>query len=66
MAATSSGGANASDYSTYNTGWRKLSAPTSVAASDGTYTDKARVTWNAAGGASYYRVYRGGAPVLRR
>ncbi|MFA7407812.1 MAG: hypothetical protein WCY93_08375 [Anaerolineaceae bacterium] len=32
--------------------------PTGVAASDGTYTDKVRVTWNASNGATYYRVFR--------
>ncbi len=34
------------------------SAPTGVAASDGTYTDKVRVTWNASSGATRYEVYR--------
>lgn len=34
------------------------SAPTGVAASDGTYTDKVQVSWNAASGATYYQVYR--------
>ena len=32
--------------------------PAGVAATDGTYTDKVVVTWNASTGASYYRVYR--------
>ncbi|MBI3987452.1 MAG: VCBS repeat-containing protein [Lentisphaerae bacterium] len=36
----------------------RLAAPTGVSASDGTYTDKIRVTWNAATGASSYGVYR--------
>ena len=57
-AATSSSGSNASDYSVYNEGWRKLSPPTGVNASDGTYTDKVGITWNSVSGASYYRVYR--------
>ena len=57
-AATSSSGSNASDYSAYNEGWRKLSPPTEVQATDGTYTDKVRITWNSVSGASYYRVYR--------
>ncbi len=47
-----------SDFSSYDTGWRKLSPPTGVSASDGTYTDKVRVAWNSVTGASYYRVYR--------
>jgi len=32
--------------------------PTGVAASDGTYTDKVRVTWNASTGANKYMVFR--------
>ncbi|MCJ7585003.1 MAG: pre-peptidase C-terminal domain-containing protein, partial [Anaerolineales bacterium] len=52
-------GANCSDFSAYDTGRRKkLSAPTNVQASDGTYTDKVLVTWNASSGAPYYKVYR--------
>jgi len=39
-AATSSTGANESAFSSYNTGWRALSAPSVIAASDGTYFDK--------------------------
>ncbi|MCK4342067.1 MAG: hypothetical protein KAY37_10130 [Phycisphaerae bacterium] len=57
-AATSSGGAHASGFSGYNTGWRALSAPSGVSATDGTYTGYVRVTWNTVSGASYYRVYR--------
>ena len=33
-------------------------APTGIAASDGTYTDKVRITWNAASGATSYDVWR--------
>jgi len=51
-------GANCSSYSTRNTGWRKLSPPTGVTASDGTYTDKVGVTWDASSGATSYEVYR--------
>jgi hypothetical protein len=51
-------GANCSSYSASNTGWRKLSPPTGVTASDGTYTTKVRVSWNAASGATSYKVYR--------
>jgi len=47
-----------SDFSAYNTGWRNLTAPTGVAASDGTFTDKVQITWNASAGATSYRVYR--------
>jgi hypothetical protein len=47
-----------SSYSAGNNGWRKLSPPTGVSASDGTYINKVRVTWNAASGATSYKVYR--------
>jgi len=32
--------------------------PEGVSATDGTYTDKVRITWNSSTGASHYRVYR--------
>jgi len=51
-------GTRCSSYSTRNTGWRKLSAPTNVQASDGTYTNKVRVSWNASSGATSYKIYR--------
>lgn len=35
-----------------------LAAPAGVTASDGTYTNKIRLTWNAASGATHYIVYR--------
>jgi len=58
-AATSSSGANASDYNGGDTiGWAELSAPTGVSASDGTYTDKVKITWNSVTAASAYKVYR--------
>ncbi|MBU1022900.1 hypothetical protein KKB99_01335, partial [bacterium] len=46
-------------------GWRCLSlpAPTGVLASDGTYTDKVRVTWNSVYGATSYKIYRNSAPI---
>lgn len=34
------------------------SVPTGVSASDGTYTDKVRVSWTGSSSATYYRVYR--------
>ena len=37
----------------------KPAAPTSVAASDGTYTDKVRITWTKSTGATGYKVYEG-------
>jgi fibronectin type 3 domain-containing protein len=47
-----------SDFSAYDTGWRTFTAPTNLQASDGTFTDKVQVTWNAASGATSYGVYR--------
>jgi fibronectin type 3 domain-containing protein len=50
-----------SDYSASDNGYRAIaipSAPTGVAASDGTYTDKVQVSWNVSSGATYYQVYR--------
>jgi fibronectin type 3 domain-containing protein len=50
-----------SGYSSSDSGYRAISAPsapTGVTASDGTYTDKVRVSWNAASGATYYQVFR--------
>ena len=41
-----------------DTGWVAISAPTGVAATDGTYTDRVRITWNASAGATHYRVWR--------
>ena len=48
----------AGEYSDYAQGFRRLSAPGGVFASDGLYTDKIRITWSAADNASSYRVYR--------
>jgi fibronectin type 3 domain-containing protein len=47
-----------SDLSDYDTGFRRFSPPTSVAASDGKYTDKVQITWLGATGATFYEVYR--------
>jgi len=61
-------GTRCSIYSTANTGWRKLSAPSNLQASDGTFTTKVQVTWTASSGANSYKVYRassaGGAKIL--
>ena len=62
VAATNAAGV--SGLSPSNTGWRAgepippLPAPTGVAASDGTYWDKVRVTWNAVTNATTYVVFR--------
>ncbi|MCE2885193.1 MAG: hypothetical protein LW806_09880, partial [Planctomycetaceae bacterium] len=54
--ATNSAGSTA--FSPSDTGWRNTTAPGSVAASDGTYNDKVRVTWTAAPSATGYKVFR--------
>ena len=55
---TACNAANCSDFSYYDTGWRNLSAPSNLQASDGAYTDKVRVSWNPSSGATSYKVYR--------
>ena len=61
QAASSSAGANPSAYSVINSGWRSVApvvtTPAAVDASDGTYTDKVRVTWSGTSG-NYFRVIR--------
>jgi len=57
-AAASSSGDRASDYSSSNSGWRKLSVPGSVSATDGTWTATVAVSWDSVSGANYYHVYR--------
>lgn len=47
-----------SDYSTYDSGLRKLTAPTGVSASDGTSSTGITVSWTAVTGAASYQVYR--------
>ena len=50
-----------SDYSLSDSGYRAasvLTPPTGVDASDGTYSDKVRISWNASAGANHYEVYR--------
>jgi hypothetical protein len=54
--ATTAAGSSAS--SAGDAGWRNLSAPTGVAASDGTSTGSVTVTWAAASGANGYKVFR--------
>jgi alpha-tubulin suppressor-like RCC1 family protein len=47
-----------SPFSTTDTGWRNLPPPTTVSATDGTFTTKVRVTWTAVTGATGYYVIR--------
>ncbi len=52
---------NASGTSSFSAGalgWRALSAPANVVASDGTSLAQVDVTWSEVKGAKYYRVYR--------
>jgi cellulose 1,4-beta-cellobiosidase len=54
-----------SNFSAYDTGSRSTGIPlppTSVLASDGTYTDKVQVTWTASAMATSYTVYRASYP----
>ncbi|HCE46447.1 MAG TPA: hypothetical protein DET40_23125 [Lentisphaeria bacterium] len=53
-------GAGTSAFSASNSGYisKTPAAPGSVAASDGTYFDKIKVTWPKVAGATYYRIYR--------
>ncbi len=44
-----------------NTGYRQLSAPLTVAATDGTLTTGVTVTWAASTGATGYKIYRDGS-----
>jgi fibronectin type 3 domain-containing protein len=46
------------EWSGYDTGHRAISPPKNVAASDGTESDRVHVTWDAATGATAYRIYR--------
>jgi fibronectin type 3 domain-containing protein len=58
QAAVSSTGSRTSDLSTEVTGWRPMPVPTNFSASDGTFTDYCRITWNAVAGATHYRVWQ--------
>lgn len=55
LKAQNSSGSSA--FTSGQTGWRKLSAPENVTASDGDYDD-VQLTWSAATGASFYKVVR--------
>jgi len=58
QAASSSSGTGASDWRGYNSGYRKLSSPSYINASDGTDSDKIVVNWGAVSGATHYRIAR--------
>ena len=44
--------------SSIDSGWRKLSAPTNLQASDGTYEDKITITWDSVFGGTTYDVFK--------
>lgn len=56
-AATATTGTNASAFSTSNSGYRALPAPTGVSATDGTSSTQVQITWTNVSGL-YYRIYR--------
>ncbi|MCE2875075.1 MAG: hypothetical protein LW625_05480 [Planctomycetaceae bacterium] len=56
-------GVSESALSTANTGYRGFTAPTSVAATDGTSTANVTVTWVASTGATSYKIFRGATQV---
>ena len=47
-----------SDFSDSDSGYKRLSIPVSVSASDGGYTDKVTITWDASSGATKFKIYR--------
>ncbi len=57
-AADTSSGAGASAYSHYDAGYRSLSAPKNINASEGDFLDYVRVSWEPVDMATHYRVFR--------
>lgn len=57
---TFGGGASVPSQSV--SGFRQILAPTNLAASDGQYQGETHLTWQAVGGASIYKIYRGTQP----
>lgn len=49
---------SASDFSIYDSGFRALSPPVSIAASDRTYTNKIDIVWSVVSNATIYEVWR--------
>ncbi len=58
--ATGSVGTGDSEPSAVNTGWRAITAPTNLIASDGTSTAQVSLTWTAQTGAASYKIFRTG------
>ncbi|MBN1267780.1 MAG: sortase [Anaerolineales bacterium] len=46
------------DLTNNDTGWRALTAPANLSATDGTDTSQVIITWDSAAGAEYYEVWR--------
>ncbi|MCK4662304.1 MAG: hypothetical protein KAT68_05525 [Bacteroidales bacterium] len=58
-AAQSTSGSYSTDYSSSDSGkLLKLSTPQNISASNWTYNDKIKITWNTVSNASYYKLYR--------
>ncbi len=51
-------GLRPSGFSQSNDGWRQLTPPSNVLASDGIYNNKIAITWTPPENATHYRVYR--------
>jgi len=49
----------ASDFSTFNSGWRGMIPPADITASDGNSTNEVSIGWSGAPGATSYEVWRG-------
>ena len=47
-----------SDFSISDSGYKQLSVPTGISASDGDYLSKVVITWNLSIGATKYKIYR--------
>jgi len=58
-----SSGIRVSEFSSSNSGWRMISPPEYVDATDGQYSDKITITWPSCEGATHYRVYRNTTPI---
>ncbi len=51
-------GSYSSDFSSYDSGYLSFSSPSNIAASNGAYSEKIRITWNTVSEARRYNVYR--------
>ena len=58
VVATNFTGSSISDTNSTNSGWKKLSAPASLVASNGTSTSQITLGWDGVTGATSYKIYR--------